>query len=41
MNFNKKIKLQKWVDNQIKKGVRQKKRSSTPSMTNYYGWIIK
>ena len=41
MNHNKKLKLQKWVDWMMKKGVKNKGRAKKPAMTNNYGRIIR
>ena len=38
---HKKMKLQKWVDWMMAKGVKDKGRCKKPAMTNYYGTIIK
>ena len=41
MNIIKKLKLQKWIDWRIAKGVKDKGRCKKPAMTNNYGTIIK
>ena len=41
MNYNKKLKLLKWVEKAMKRGVKDKGRAKQPAMTNNYGRIIK